>query len=141
MQTIEADIAVIGAGIIGASCAYHCAKRGLKVALIDAGVPAGGTSGACDGYVAVSSKKPGLVMELALESKRLYPHLVRVLPRDVEYRETGGMLLVEDAADMDKLGAHVATLPPAVIRQLLKHPLTDTGLAQFVADYKKAFGG
>ncbi|HEY8534977.1 MAG TPA: FAD-dependent oxidoreductase [Vicinamibacterales bacterium] len=110
MQTIEADIAVIGAGIIGASCAYHCAKRGLKVALIDAGVPAGGTSGACDGYVAVSSKKPGLVMELALESKRLYPHLVRVLPRDVEYRETGGMLLVEDAADMDKLGAHVAAL-------------------------------
>jgi transaldolase len=36
-----------------------------------------------------------------------------------------------------KLGAHVATLPPQVIRQLLKHPLTDSGLAAFLADWKK----
>ncbi len=36
-----------------------------------------------------------------------------------------------------KLGAHVATLPPAVIRQLLKHPLTDRGLEAFLADWKK----
>jgi len=38
-------------------------------------------------------------------------------------------------------GADVCTVPFKVIQQLLKHPLTDTGLAQFVADYKKAFGG
>jgi transaldolase len=36
-----------------------------------------------------------------------------------------------------KLGAHVATLPPNVIRQLLNHPLTDKGLAAFLADWKK----
>ena len=36
-----------------------------------------------------------------------------------------------------KLGAEVATLPPAVIRQLLKHPLTDSGLAAFLADWRK----
>ncbi len=36
-----------------------------------------------------------------------------------------------------KLGAHVATLPPAVIRQLLKHPLTEAGLAAFLADWAK----
>jgi transaldolase len=35
------------------------------------------------------------------------------------------------------LGAHVATMPPAVIRQLFSHPLTDKGLAQFVADWAK----
>lgn len=35
------------------------------------------------------------------------------------------------------LGAHVATLPLKVIKQLLKHPLTDLGLAQFLADAKK----
>ena len=38
-------------------------------------------------------------------------------------------------------GADVCTVPFKVIQQMLKHPLTDTGLAQFVADYKKAFGG
>jgi transaldolase len=35
------------------------------------------------------------------------------------------------------IGAHVATLPLKVIKQLLKHPLTDIGLAQFIADGKK----
>ncbi|MBI0434323.1 fructose-6-phosphate aldolase [Roseomonas sp. KE0001] len=36
-----------------------------------------------------------------------------------------------------KLGAEVATLPPAVIRQLIRHPLTDRGLEAFLADWKK----
>ena len=36
-----------------------------------------------------------------------------------------------------KMGAHVATIPPKVIRQLYSHPLTDKGLAAFVADWQK----
>jgi transaldolase len=36
-----------------------------------------------------------------------------------------------------KMGAHVATIPAAVIRQLYAHPLTDKGLAQFVSDWAK----
>jgi transaldolase len=36
-----------------------------------------------------------------------------------------------------KLGADVATMPPNVIRALFNHPLTEKGLAQFVADWKK----
>jgi transaldolase len=38
-------------------------------------------------------------------------------------------------------GADVATVPFAVIKQMLSHPLTDSGLKKFVDDYKKAFGG
>jgi transaldolase len=36
-----------------------------------------------------------------------------------------------------KLGAHVVTVPPAVLRQLFNHPLTDKGLAAFLADWAK----
>jgi transaldolase len=36
-----------------------------------------------------------------------------------------------------KLGADVATLPPGVLRQLVKHPLTDRGIEGFLADWKK----
>ena len=36
-----------------------------------------------------------------------------------------------------RMGAHVVTCPPAVIRQLYNHPLTDKGLAAFVDDWKK----
>ncbi|HTH97809.1 MAG TPA: fructose-6-phosphate aldolase [Stellaceae bacterium] len=40
-------------------------------------------------------------------------------------------------ASAGKVGAHVATLPPAVLRQMFGHPLTDKGLATFVADWAK----
>ena len=36
-----------------------------------------------------------------------------------------------------KMGAHVMTAPPKVIKQLYQHPLTDKGLAAFVEDWKK----
>lgn len=36
-----------------------------------------------------------------------------------------------------KAGAHVATIPPNVLRQLYAHPLTDKGLAAFLADWEK----
>jgi transaldolase len=36
-----------------------------------------------------------------------------------------------------KIGADVATMPPAVIRQLVKHPLTDKGIEGFLADWAK----
>ena len=36
-----------------------------------------------------------------------------------------------------KMGAHVATLPPSVLRQMFNHPLTDRGLAAFLADWAK----
>ena len=35
-----------------------------------------------------------------------------------------------------KLGADVMTAPPAVIRQLFKHPLTDAGIAGFLTDWE-----
>jgi transaldolase len=61
---------------------------------------------------------------------RNYPQLrTEVLVASVRHP----MHLIEAA----KLGAHIATLPPAVIRQLLKHPMTDRGLDAFLADWKK----
>lgn len=39
--------------------------------------------------------------------------------------------------DAARLGADVATIPPKFFQQLFQHPLTDRGLEQFVADWKK----
>ncbi|HMN38286.1 MAG TPA: fructose-6-phosphate aldolase [Hyphomicrobium sp.] len=41
---------------------------------------------------------------------------------------------VKDAA---MIGADVATIPPAILKQLIKHPLTDKGLEIFLNDWKK----
>ena len=35
------------------------------------------------------------------------------------------------------IGADVATIPPSILKLLVKHPLTDSGVATFVADWKK----
>ncbi len=45
----------------------------------------------------------------------------------------GPMHVVESA----KIGAHVVTMPPDVLRKLYPHPLTDKGLAAFLADWGK----
>jgi len=39
--------------------------------------------------------------------------------------------------DAAKIGADIATVPFAVIEQLIKHPLTDIGIQRFLEDYKK----
>lgn len=36
-----------------------------------------------------------------------------------------------------KTGAHVCTVPPSVLKQLIQHPLTDKGLSAFLADWQK----
>lgn len=59
-----------------------------------------------------------------------YPHLTtEVLVASIRHP----MHLVQAA----EMGADVATLPPAVIRQLIRHPLTDKGLEAFLSDWQK----
>lgn len=44
---------------------------------------------------------------------------------------------VKHVVDAAKLGAHIATIPAAVLDNMFKHQLTDKGIAQFKADYAK----
>jgi transaldolase len=37
------------------------------------------------------------------------------------------------------LGSHIATIPYSVLKQMVKHPLTDAGIEKFMADWQKAF--
>lgn len=55
-------------------------------------------------------------------------------PTEVLVASVRHPLHVIDAA---KLGAHVVTLPPEVLGKMMAHPLTDIGLAKFLADWKK----
>ena len=44
---------------------------------------------------------------------------------------------VQHVVEAARLGADIATVPPAVLRQLVRHPLTDLGLERFLADWRK----
>jgi len=38
-----------------------------------------------------------------------------------------------------RMGSHIATIPYKIIKQMVKHPLTDAGIEKFLEDWKKAF--
>lgn len=78
----------------------------------------------------VAQSGMGLIREI-VEIFRNYPDTIRT---EVLVASIRHPLHVVEAA---KMGAHVATVPPKVLRQLVAHPLTDKGLAAFLADWEK----
>jgi len=71
-------------------------------------------------------------------------HLVREIVDIFDNYEFGTEVLVASVrhpihiVESARMGADVVTCPPAVIEQSFKHPLTDIGLAKFLADWEKA---
>ena len=47
------DVIIVGAGIVGATCAVECAQGGMKVLVLDRGPVAGGTTAAAMGHLVV----------------------------------------------------------------------------------------
>jgi transaldolase len=72
-------------------------------------------------------------MGLIREIKQIYGHYEN-FQTEILVASVRHPLHVRDAA---LAGAHVATIPPAIMRALTQHPLTDKGLAQFLADWAK----
>ncbi len=77
----------------------------------------------------ISENGMGVVRDI-VEIYRQYPNLTtEVLVASIRHP----MHVVEAA----KMGAHVGTMPANIMRELYQHPLTDKGLAAFLADWKK----
>jgi len=73
-------------------------------------------------------------MQLIHEIKAIYDNYLD-LETDILAASIRTVNHVKDAAIA---GADVATVPPAILKALVKHPLTDKGLEQFMADWKKS---
>lgn len=100
-----ADVVVIGAGVVGAACAYFAARAGLRVVVLDRGSVAGGTTGAGEGNLLVSDKTPGPELELTLHSLARWRDLAADSTLDagaVELEFKGGLVV---ASTQDSLGA------------------------------------
>jgi sarcosine oxidase subunit beta len=92
-------IVIIGGGVIGTSIAWHLTKKNARVTLIESNDLASGSSGACDGVVFMQSKKPGIHLHLAMESLKRFAGLKKELPVDIEFRQAGGRVVIQTAAE------------------------------------------
>lgn len=100
----DADVIIVGGGIIGCSAAYYLSKLGKKVLLLEREDLTKGSAGATDGVVGYHTKKPGHQMDLAVQSIAMFETLSEELGMDVEYGlKCGGMQPVEDKMQWDIL--------------------------------------
>ncbi len=95
MQKSGFDVIVVGAGIIGLSCAYYLSKAGKRILILEKEDIGSGTSGACDHMILLQSKAPGLPVQLAIRSLELYRSLSRELPDAIELETRGGMIVLD----------------------------------------------
>jgi len=94
-------IVICGAGIIGASLAYHLAKRGARVTIVDAQHPAAGATGKSFGWLnATFSKRPRSYFDLSMLGIAGWRRLEQ---------ELGGDLL---EGNLVQWGGSVAWFPP-----------------------------
>jgi glycine/D-amino acid oxidase-like deaminating enzyme len=95
----KTDVVVIGGGVIGCAVAYYLAKKGARVTLIEESVIGSGASSANSGAIAMATKKPGLALDMAMASQRLYPALGSELGMDMEYSVQGNLIVAESETE------------------------------------------
>lgn len=93
------DVAIAGAGIVGAACAADCAAAGLSVFVAEPHVVGGGASAAGMGHLVTMDDSPAQIA-LTNYSCQLWTALAPQLPPDVEYAMTGTLWVAADAEEM-----------------------------------------
>ncbi|MGH3321053.1 MAG: NAD(P)/FAD-dependent oxidoreductase [Streptosporangiaceae bacterium] len=99
----SADAVVVGAGLVGASCAAHLAWAGLRVCVVDRGGVTAGTTASGEGNILVSDKPPGPELALALRSVEVWRQLAEESAVGFEYVRKGGVVAARDGAQLAAL--------------------------------------
>jgi sarcosine oxidase, subunit beta len=106
-QPKRTEVAVIGGGVMGASIAYHLARAGAAVTVLERRAIAAAASGASAGGVRQQGRDPR-ELPLAMHACARWATLEAELDADVHYRRQGHLSLIERAADRPALDAAVA---------------------------------
>lgn len=149
---VQAQVVVIGAGIIGASIAWSLSKLGVVVILVDAGDFGGEASWAGAGMLAPGWELTGGVwwQDLAIRSRAMYPAFVAGLSAEarvpIDYRDCGAIEIAETPGEWAALEAKLARQFPhgiearplshaEVLRRIPAFGLSDfAGAAEFPGD-------
>lgn len=124
----EADVVVIGGGIMGCCTAYELAKKERSVILIEKGFVGGEASGRNGGGVRQQKRDPA-ELPLAIESVKIWKGLKEELEWDLEYHQGGNLHVLSNPDTYDaavkqlehsrSVGLDVQLLDPQQTRELL----------------------
>lgn len=105
----QADVLVIGGGIMGAASAFFLRRRGLSVILVEHGLIGQQASGVNFGNVRRHGR-PADQMELSNRSHEIWARLPELVGEDCEFLRTGHLRVGYDEADASALEAYAASV-------------------------------
>lgn len=105
-MTKTTDVVVVGGGVIGASVAFHLARRGVAVTLVEKGSIAAGPTGRSCGIIRQHYSHP-VTVRMALDSLHFFENFEEIVGGPCDFRKTG-YLLAAGPDDIDTLSANVA---------------------------------
>jgi len=103
MSRASYDVAIAGAGIVGAACADELARRGLRVAVIGEDIVGSGATAAGMGHIVVMDDSEAQ-FALTRYSQQLWQALRPELPSNVEYEQCGTIWVA--AGDEEMIEVH-----------------------------------
>jgi D-hydroxyproline dehydrogenase subunit beta len=93
------EVVIVGAGIVGAACAFELASEGLRVLVIDEGFPSTGATGAAMGHIVVMDDSEAQ-FAITRYSQILWDDLRDQLPAAVEFDPCGTLWVAADEEEM-----------------------------------------
>ena len=99
MSSKTYDAIIIGAGIVGSACAAECAREGLSVAILEAGIIGGGATAAGMGHLVVMDDSEAQ-FALTRYSQQLWDEISDELPHEVEHDACGTIWIAADDEEM-----------------------------------------
>lgn len=101
-------VVVIGAGVYGAAVAASLTRRDARVAVVDAGAAAGGTSGATFSWINSCGKQPRTYHDLNVVGMEAHRKLAAAVSHSDWYHEGGNLEWAADGAGREELRTKVA---------------------------------
>ena len=128
------DAVVIGAGVMGASIAFHLAERGLKTAILERKVTASGATGHSSGLVRMHYDLAA-ESELTFKSYKLYfSNWKERIGGDCGFQRTGFMQIAKrehedklrgNVANQQRIGINTSVISANDVKKLVPDFLTD----------------
>lgn len=107
-MAINKDVCIIGGGIMGLAAAYYLSRENKSCVVLEKTDIGNGASASCDDMIMMQSKQIGTNLTFGLECLEQFGKLEQELGQPIGYYPCGGMVLIDDDAQLKKMERFVS---------------------------------